>query len=534
MNRRTLVVPALVGFLAPLLAACGGSVQGDDENQAIVVGTTDEFVATKDYPAPFDPALAYDAGSWNVLRNTLQTLMALPRSGGEPVPEAAKRCSFTDRRNEAYRCTLRDGLKFANGHTLTSKDVKFSIDRSLAIKDPNGPSSLLSNIDAVETPSDTEVVFHLKSPDATFPHKLSTPAAASIDSQVYDKKRLRDGFQVDGSGPYSLEVKQKGNQVVSAVFKKNPSYKGGLKLKNNKVEMRVFPDAKAMEGALKKGNIDLMTRTMSPKQIARLDRGGDKNIELVEMPGQEIRYLAFNTDDPTVGKKAVRQAMAEIVDRQALVRDVYERTAKPLYSLIPTSVGSHVNSFFNKYGDPDVTKARQTLRNAGINTPVKLTLTYTTDHYGSATADEFKTLQTQLNRSGLFDVKIKGVPWKNFRPALTERKYAAYGMGWFPDFPDPDNFIAPFFAKDNFLNSPYRNDTIRTQLIPQTRQEAQRTSAAKDFEKAQDIIAEDVPVLPLWQGKQYVAAREDVTGVEWALNSSSVLQLWELGRSTTG
>ena len=49
----------------------------------------------------------------------------------------------------------------------------------------------------------------------------------------------------------------------------------------------------------------------------------------------------------------------------------------------------------------------------------------------------------------------------------------------------------------------------------------------------QDIVADDVPVLPLWQGKQYVAARDDITGVEWALNSSSTLQLWELGRGVS-
>ncbi|MET8678673.1 ABC transporter substrate-binding protein [Streptomyces sp. NPDC004647] len=534
MNRKTLVLPLVVGLLAPVIAACGGSDEDGEAGAPVVVGTTDAFVVAKDYPAPFDPALAYEAGAWNILRNTFQTLMALPRSGGEPVPEAATRCGFSDRQNEQYRCTLRSGMKFANGHDLSAEDVKFSIDRTLRIKNPNGPVSLLSNIDAVETPNDGEIVFHLKSPDATFPHKLATPAAAIVDSESYAKGKLREGFTVDGSGPYSLKTKEQNGQVVSAVFSRNPHYEGGLKLKNDKVEMRFLPDSEAMESALKKGDIDLMTRTMSPQQVGRLERGVAENIELVEMPGQEIRYLAFDTDDRTVGKKAVRQAMAQVIDRQALVRDVYERTAEPLYSIVPSSVGSHVNSFFNKYGEPDVTEARKMLSAAGISTPVRLKLTYTTDHYGPATGKEFKTLQAQLNRSGLFDVTVEGVPWKTFRPAQSEREYAAYGMGWFPDFPDADNFIDPFFAKDNFLNTPYRNDTIRTQLIPQTRQQAERSAAASGFQEAQDIVADEVPVLPLWQGKQYVAARDDVTGVEWALNASSVLQLWELGRGVTG
>lgn len=530
MNRKTLVMPAVLGLLAPVLAACGGSDEASGDGRPIVIGTTDAFVSTSDYPAPFDPALAYEAGAWNILRNTFQTLMALPRSGGDPAPEAAEKCGFSDQKNESYRCTLHGGMKFANGNDLTSEDVKFSVERTLSIKNPNGPVSLLANIDTVETPSETEIVFHLKSPDATFPHKLATPAAAIVDKDSYEGTKLREGFAIDGSGPYTIKTQEKKGEVVSAVFEKNPNYQGNLKLKNDKVEMRFYSDSGPMEKALQKGTIDLMTRTMSPEQVDRLERGTSEKIELKEMPGQEIRYLAFDTDDSTTGKKAVRQAIAQVVDRQALVRDVYERTAEPLYSIVPSSVGSHVNSFFNRYGEPDVTEARKTLRESGIDTPVDLKLTYTTDHYGSATAKEFKALQAQLNRSGLFDVSIKGVPWKTFRPAQSNREYAAYGMGWFPDFPDPDNFIDPFFAKDNFLNSPYRNDTIRTQLIPQTRQQAQRTAAAEDFEKAQDIVADDVPVLPLWQGKQYVAARDDIRGVEWALNSSSVLQLWELGR----
>ncbi len=101
------------------------------------------------------------------------------------------------------------------------------------------------------------------------------------------------------------------------------------------------------------------------------------------------------------------------------------------------------------------------METAGITTPVKLTLHYTTDHYGSATKQEFEELQKQLNASGLFKVTIKGAPWTTFRPAEKEGEYDVYGMGWFPDFPDADNYLAPFLDKDNFLNLPYANAKIR-------------------------------------------------------------------------
>ncbi|KIZ17700.1 ABC transporter substrate-binding protein [Streptomyces natalensis] len=531
MNRKTLVLPVVAGLITPVLAACGSSDGAGDGGAPIVVGVASQIEATKAAPAPLDPAQAYDVDAWNMLRGTLQTLMRLPRTGTAPVPEAAESCGFVDTQNEQYRCTLRKGLKFSNGHALTAQDVKFSIDRMLRINNTSGPVSLLDDIDKVETLSGTEVVFHLKKPDATFPQKLATPAAAIVDPEVYPKDHLYTGFDLMGSGPYTLKAEHSGGRITQAVFTKNPDYKGGITVRNDKVEMRFFDDSELMEKALGKGDIDVMNRGLSPDQIKGLQNARDKHLTLQEMPGQEIRYLAFNTKDSKVSNKAVRQAIAQIVDRSQLVRDVYSYTGDPLYSIVPTGLTGHTNSFFNKYGDPSVAAARKTLQQANITTPVKFTLAFTTNHYGSSTAKEIRTLQKQLNDSGLFDVAIKGVDsWQQYRADSRAGKFSAYGMGWFADIPDADNYIAPFIGKGNFLNTPYRNAKIESQLIPATRQETDRNAAAAGFKQAQDILAEDVPMLPLWQGKTYVAARDDVTGVEWALNSSSALQIWELGR----
>ncbi|MFE3491696.1 ABC transporter substrate-binding protein [Streptomyces sp. NPDC059175] len=532
MNRKTLVLPAVIGLLAPTLAACGTTPGGAAGGDAIVVGTTDQFVANSEAPAPFDPAFAYDTNAWNVLRQTVQTLMHVPRGGGQPVPEAASRCAFTDTESERYSCTLRDGLAFADGKPVTAADVKFSIERVLNIKSDNGTAALLSTVDTIEVAGDKDIVFHLNTPDATFPYKLSTPVAGILSRDEYDAKKLRDGFQVDGSGPYTVRTEADGQKLVRAVFTKNPAYKGDLKVRNDKVELRSFPDAAAMGAALESGEIDMAARSMSPEQIKDLTEHPEEGVELNEMPGLEIRYLGFNTDDPSVKDKAVRKAIASVVDRGEIAGGVYGATAEPLYSLIPTSIVGHTNSFFNEYGDPDPRKAAAVLRAAGITTPVKLTLHYTTDHYGPGTAEEFRALRDQLNGSGLFDVTVKGTEWAKFRPAQKRGDYAVYGLGWFPDFPDPDNYIAPFLDEDNFLNTPYVSTAARSRLIPQSRRQADRSKASRPFNKLQDIVADDVPVLPLWQGKQYVAARSDIDGVEWALNSSSDLQLWELARGT--
>ncbi|MFB7780996.1 ABC transporter substrate-binding protein [Streptomyces bauhiniae] len=529
MRYRILALLAVISVSVPLFAACGpNSGQGSD--RTIVVGITDRFTTSAAAPAPFDPAYAYDVGSWNILRNTVQTLMAVPKGDGSPVPDAAEKCSFTDRGDERYACALRPGLHFSNGDPITAADVKFSMDRVRAIRADSGVSALLSTVDTIETQGESGIVFHLKTADATFPFKLSTPVAGIVNPRFYGKDRLRPGFQVDASGPYTLKVDAKQGVLKKAIFAKNPQYKGAVSLKNEGVELRSFQGSEAMGAALKAGDIDVMTRAMSPEQIRKLSDAADDAIDIVETPGLETRFLAFNTEAPAVRNRAVRQAMAQVIDRGELVSKVYGAQADPLYSLVAAGVTGHTNSFFNEYSEPSAKKAKAILSDASVSYPVKLVLHYTTDHYGAATQKEFGVLRSQLNASGLFDVTIAGTPWADFRPAERDGKYEVYGMGWFPDFPDADNYIAPFLDAGNTLASPYVNDTIRDGLIPRSRRAANRLDAVSDLTRIQEIVATDVPIIPLWQGKQYIAVRDDITGASYALDSSATLRLGELQR----
>ncbi len=80
-----------------------------------------------------------------------------------------------------------------------------------------------------------------------------------------------------------------------------------------------------------------------------------------------------------------------------------------------------------------------------------------------------------------------------------------------PDYPDADNFTAPFFGKGNVLSNNYSNRTITGTLIPDTAAQSDRAATDKDFGKLQDIVAAELPVLPVWQAKQYAVARDAST-----------------------
>ncbi|MTE22117.1 peptide-binding protein [Streptomyces sp. TRM43335] len=512
---------ATVLVTVTLLAGCGSLLGEGETEEAIVVGTTST-------PSTLDPAGAWD-GSWELFRNVYQTLLHFPNSSGTPEPDAAQRCGFTDTVSSVYRCVLKKDLKFSGGGALNAEAVKYSFERTLDIKADTGPAQLLQSIDRIETSGERTIIFHLKRPDATFPLVLATPAASIVDPAVYPADRLLESDKISGSGPYRLESYQDGER---AELVKNGSYDGSAKVKNNAVTVRYFKESEEMVEEFKKGDLDLTYRGLTPEQITEFEKNRTDypDIKLSEVYGTEIRYLVFNPQHEAVSNPAVRRAVAQVIDRKALVRNVYKRTAAPLYSMVPGGITGHTSAFYEKYGEPDVEKAKQTLAQAGITEKVRLTLWYATDRYGAVTAEEFGEIKRQLEASGLFEVTLEGRGWRELQKGIAEGEYPVFGRGWFPDFPDADNYISPFVGKENALGAPYEDKVLTGTLLPRSRKESDRGAVSDDFGKAQEILAEDARLLPLWQGKLYIAAHEDIAGVEWCIDSSTIMRLWELDR----
>ncbi|QKW05367.1 peptide-binding protein [Streptomyces sp. NA04227] len=507
-----------------VLAGCGVLSSGDDDGeQKIVVGTTSS-------PSTLDPAASWD-GSWELFRNIYQTLLSYPTGATVPEGDAAESCAFTDLSNRVYSCKLRDDMKFSDGHPLDAKAVKYSIDRISRINVDGGPKGLLGSLDRVETKGDDEVLFHLNKPDATFPYVLATPAMSIVDPEEYPANEIRDDGGVAGSGPYALESYDEGSK---AELVRNKHYKGFADRKNDAVTIRYFPDSTQMVAALKSRQIDVTFRGLAAEDtIALQGKDSTQGLQLVEGAGTEISYLVFNPKDRWAGKASVRKAIAQLLDRSAIAHKVYRDTVEPLYSMVPRGLAGHTTSFFDQYGTPDADKAKDILTEDGITEPVPLTLWYATDRYGSATKPEFEEIKRQLNRTGLFDVKVEGRPWKTFEADYRKGKYPVFGRGWFPDFPDADNFIAPFVGEQNVLGTPYRSPDITDKLLPESRRENDRSAVVEQFQEAQQILLDDVRLLPLWQGKQYVAVHEDISGGERALDPSMLMMMWELDRKTS-
>src|SRR3954451_3158842 len=203
-GRRALAAGAGIAITALALTACGGGDgnggSGGSSGGSLTIGTSDKITSIA-------PPGSYDNGSFALMNQVYPFLLNFPLGSPDPSPDIAESADFSSPTD--FTVKLKSGLKFANGHELTSSDVKFTFDRMLKINDPNGPASLLANLASTDAPDPTTVVFHLKNGnDQTFAQVLSSAAGPIVDEQVFSPDKLTTEADIVKAkafgGPYTI------------------------------------------------------------------------------------------------------------------------------------------------------------------------------------------------------------------------------------------------------------------------------------------------------------------------------------------
>lgn len=509
--KRRAVWLAAAGVLAGSLAACGKpnsdhAGQGGATPKELVIK-----VATADVVSSLDPAGPYEIGSRTLQANLFQSLLTIMPGKPTPVPDAAD-CQYDA--PTTYTCSLKNELTFPNGHELTSSDVKFSFDRMLRLKTPGGPAGLFGSLASVTTPDKLTAVFTLKKPDARLPYLLTTTAASIVDEQVYPAKKLLSDSAM-GSGPYQLKSYQAGSSAVLTKFK---GYHGPRAAQNDTVEVSTLPDGKALARALTSGKADIGVHGFGPGTLDKLRAAGD--LQVVDAGSAEIRFFAFHLGSLVSRKPAVRRAVAQLIDRPAIAKKAYGDHVSPLYSVVPPGFAGQVDAFRTQYKDPNKATAAAILREAGITTPVTLRVGWTSVQYGAGAKAEVLELKRQLEASGLFKVVLRSAEWPKYLQLARSGAYDLYHAGFFPDYLDSGDYLQPFVRDGGLFQNGYRssaaNKLMDTEIAEQNQLE--REASLTDL---QNLLAQDAPVIPTWQGRLTVVAGQGVENVGKALDPLS-------------
>jgi peptide/nickel transport system substrate-binding protein len=543
---KRLAALSCVGLIATT-TACGSSKSAGPvagvPSVIIKVGSATPY-------STLDPAQAYDTGAWAMFYNVYQGLLSYPAGANSAQYDAASACTWPD--PETYRCTLRPNLKFSNGDPLDAEAVKFSIERVLKINDPNGAVSILSTIKSVDTSGSDVVTFHLKSADATLPDKLTSGVASIVDPKVFsaDKEAAADFTGVIGSGRYKIDsvtfTGSGANKAPSEVkLSLNPNYQGNPTLqgtvdtaRNSGIDLKYYSSQADAKAALDSKAVDVVIQDLNASDVVTMQQNQQlgSGLQVSNGPGGTVRLMSLNTVSGPLSNVAVRRAIAALIDRNAIADTDFQHTVSPAYTIVPSSITNATASFANEYGrNPEsYTKVKSALEKAGVSLPVRFTLSY--GKGDSAKEKEVTMIKQELEQSQLFKVTLQ--PFASYtamqKAVLKQHNFDAFMVAWSADYQDIDDFITPLVGPNNALYNGWRGsdaDSVAG-LITSGQSVTPREGAATTYKKIQNYVAQDVPLIPIWENSQYAAAQSDITGVPLTLDSSGISRWWMIGKTS--
>lgn len=520
MRRTSLAVSglALATITITILTGCTVSAtdtaapEGADPGATIVVGTTETAVS-------LDPASSNTVGSTTILGNIFETVLAIPAGGTTPEPELGT-CDWSSAL--VYVCEIEPGHFFSTGREVTGTDVAASMQRNIDIASETGPDYLLANLASVAADGNT-VTYTLQAEDVSFPYLLTTLVGRVVDTESMSMTEATTDFEtVVGSGPYLVSQYTADEQVV---LEPNPEYQGGNVPQNGRVIFQFFQTSETLRQAIAAGTVDVAYRSMSPSDYQALE--GTGGVEVLSGDGVEIRQQVWYPNGPSGlgGDLALRQAVAQVIDREAIAELAYADTVTPLYSIVPSGITGHTEAFSDVYGEPDVEAAAEILAEAGIATPVPLTVGYSSQRYGTATDDELLELQRQLDGTGLFEVELVAEEWSVLLQQRGEGAYDMVNLGWYANFPDASQWTV-IAANGGYYRNGFGNadlDADHAEALLTTTDPERRAELYAD---AQNIIAEETSVMPLWQGQTRAVTRDGIEGVQETLDTTFQFRTW--------
>ena len=372
---------------APLLASLPAAAQrGKDE--AVLAMVLE--------PTSLDPTSAPAAAIGEIVHyNVLEGLTKI-HVDGKVTPLLAESWVLTPD-GKTYTFKLKKGVKFSDGAAFDASAVKFSFERAKAEGSTNkAKKAVFDNISSVVTPDANTVILVLNNADATMPFRLGENTATILHPGSVGSAATKPV----GTGPYLLEQWNKGTSVT---LLKWDGHRAAASVKLRKVTFRFINDPAAQVAALLAGDVDGMPRFGALASLKQFQ--GDKRftVEIGSTAGKGI--VAINNRKKPFDDVRVRRALAHAIDRKAFIEGAQEGLGKPIGShFAPTDAGYVDHSAMYPF-DPEKSKAL--LKEAGITTPLAVTLTLPPPQYARKGGE---IVAAMLAKAG-FAPKIENVEW---------------------------------------------------------------------------------------------------------------------------
>ena len=347
-------------------------------------------------PTGLDPTTAPAAAIGEIVHyNVLEGLTKI-NADGAVTPLLAESWNM-DPDGKSYTFKLRRGVKFHDGEAFDAADVKFSFERAKDDKSTNkAKKAVFDNISRIDTPDAHTVILTLNNADGNFLFRMGENTAVILDP----KSAAGTATKPVGTGPFTFEDWKKGSSVSLAKW---PGFRDAKAVKIERVTFRFINDPAARVAALLAGDIDAVPRLDAPQAVKQLQADKRFVVSLGATSGKGI--MSINNKKKPFDDVRVRRALMHAIDRKAFIDGVLEGLGKPIGShFAPTDAGYVDLTAMVPY-DPE--RAKALLKEAGVATPLNVTLTLPPPQYARKGGE---VLIAQLAKVGIV-AKIENVEW---------------------------------------------------------------------------------------------------------------------------
>ena len=477
MKKKALAFAAAACAFGMLLSGCGSS-NGDstaDKGSNVITAYNSEP------QNPLIPGDCNETGGGKPLDLLFARLISFDAKGNASN-EVAESIKSNDDATQ-YTIKLKDGWKFTDGTPVTAESFTKSWSYTANAKNAQLGSSFFSTIkgydklqdgdklkgdeqlEGLKVVNDKEFTVDLNQSDSVFAIKVGYTAFAPLPESFFkDPKAF--GEKPVGNGPYKFQSWDHDNQIVLV---KNPDYKGNRVAKNDGVTFKVYTKDEAAYADIQSGSLDVMesvpasaTKTFQKDSTVQSYNKAGSVIQQFTIPSN-VKHFEAGTEEGTLRRQAVSMA----INRQNICKKVLNGTGTPA---------------------------------ADFTSPL-------TPGYSDS-----------LKGSG--NLKYNPYPtFNDFRTAVSDRKVnGAFRSGWQPDYPSAENYLMQNFASsaadgNGSNDGDYKNSKF-DDLCNQAAASKTTDDANKLYQKAQEVLLNDLPAVPLYYANAYGVASTGVSGFE--------------------
>ena len=461
-----------------------------------IYGATTVVVAQNADAKTLDLAASNDVPSHRVTLQIYDNLVN--RKDGQLVPGLAE--SWTQVDPLTLDLKIRKGVKFHNGDPLTVNDVVFTLNK---VKEAPSMMSFYSDLDTITAIDNETVRITTKKPFGPLVNYLAHNGAGVLCERAVKEAGDSYGQHPVGTGPFVFDSWTSGDRII---LKANPDYYLGKPAIDTLV-FRVIPEGVNRTIALETKEADIAY------DIDPMDHDMVRNhseLNLLQKPALSMNYLGFNTEKAPFDKKEVRQAIAYAMDMDSMIGAVYLGAATKANS--PASPDVFGYNKDTKGYENNVAKAKELLAQAGYPNGFKAKI-WTNDN--STRRDTAVILQDQLKQIGI-DIQIEILEWGSYLDRLIRREHDMFLLGWTPS-PDADSALYAVFHSKNHGsagNRTYYTNARVDELLDKGRETTVPEERIGYYKEAQDIIMDELPLIPLVYPDNNVGIQKNIKGFE--------------------